>query len=616
VDAGVALDSVWSSADGTFRFLASPSMRVFVTAHHADFAPASSDIVTTPADGAASVLLLVMKDGTALDGEVVDRAGRPVVSAQVRLRLEGGGPFTNRASLTGPDGRFSFTGLTAASATISAATESATSRDYVLALHIGQRQSLRIELDREGTISGSVVTARGVAAAGAIVRAQPLSTATDRSTPVPVLSSADGGFTLRGLAPGRYRLTAAPTFAAGASRTGTIEARTGDVGVRVQLPASASLSALVKSATGEMPKLARVFVDLAPRGEAENGRIQIDGLEPGEHGLYVEAPGAGATKVERFVLAADENVDLGTLVLSGGRTVSGRVLTEDGSPVAGAEVSIGTLVIDGGGVNDDLIGVGQQKQVTAEDGAFRFQGVESTASTLVARHPSRGRSAAQTVPAGTADITRELVLSGKTTLAGRVLRAGQPLSRAVVITYPVGNDAARTLRTVDEQGRFEFDGLTEGKYLLMGGVVGGNRELDVQVMTVKITNGERHQQDISLSAQGVELTVVLPERVGAAGAQVYMLDGAVGAQDGAALQASVSEVSEGSIRMAHLPRGATTVFRNVAPGAHSVCALLLGTSNGGAVGRDLVGAMPQRLPVTCQTIAVGGAAQTLTIGGV
>ena len=168
VAGGVVLDSAWSEADGTFRFTAPPSAKIFVTAHHFHFAPARSDLVTV-AEGASARVRVVMKAGAELDGSVVDRHGSPIASARVTVESDAGELFTRRECLSDSTGRFLLTGLPTGRVIASAAIDSASSRRYSLPLLPGVRKQLEIMLDREGTISGRVVSAGGGPVAGAVV---------------------------------------------------------------------------------------------------------------------------------------------------------------------------------------------------------------------------------------------------------------------------------------------------------------------------------------------------------------------------------------------------------------------------------------------------------------
>ena len=240
------------------------------------------------------------------------------------------------------------------------------------------------------------------------------------------------------------------------------------------LPATSSVSAQVRSAAGQAPSLAEVYLDMAAPFQAQDGVIHISDIEPGRHQLHVKASGLGITKPQSFDVSAGQNLDLGVLTLIAGRTISGRVVTEDGKPVSRAQVSLGTLLVEGDSSPEGAVGLNPDSAASGDDGSFRFSGVQSGATAIVASHPELGRSRTVNIAAGEADVAVDLVLTGKARLHGRVLRGGQPVGQAVAVCHPVGNDAARLLRNADQEGNFEFDGLNPGKYVLMAGV-GGDR---------------------------------------------------------------------------------------------------------------------------------------------
>ncbi len=120
------------------------------------------------------------------------------------------------------------------------------------------------------------------------------------------------------------------------------------------------------SCIGERP----CWVRVDPTGDA----FEIAGIPPGPFLLHVKAGRLPQECAGRFVIRADENLDLGTVAVPSPRWVDGRVLRGDGRGLGGAEVE----------VHDGFEGSPEEgaSYYTSADGSFRVP-VTSTGTPLL-----------------------------------------------------------------------------------------------------------------------------------------------------------------------------------------------------------------------------------------
>ncbi len=120
---------------------------------------------------------------------------------------------------------------------------------------------------------------------------------------------------------------------------------------------------------GERPCWVRVDVT----GDA----FEIPGIPPGPFLLYVKAGRLPQECAGSYAVRADENLDLGTVVLPSPRWVHGRVLSGDGRGLGGAEIE----------VHDGIEGSPEEggSYYSAADGSFRVPATSSGAPLLLLR---------------------------------------------------------------------------------------------------------------------------------------------------------------------------------------------------------------------------------------
>lgn len=299
------------------------------------------------------------EEGLLLRLRVLDDAGREVALCRVevvrgwaREEVEGIASGGSRAiRCGGPDGEI-LVGVSHARDADGAALGATVAGPFR-----GDAGEVAIRLSPTVAIAGRVSGPDGRGVAGVAVRAF-------RESAVPALEEARtdgaGAFRIEGLDDGPWILLTVPPL--DFARPGPVEARGGSHDVEIALVAAAAPTIRVIDERGAPVPGARVLVDEWTEdragGETDaDGRVRLRGLAPGGRcQISLAPPGNRSDLSSRRMwgwIPADSTFTLGPKL-----AVSGRVVDEDGSPVAGARVTVraeGCETADG----------------TGEDGRFR-----------------------------------------------------------------------------------------------------------------------------------------------------------------------------------------------------------------------------------------------------
>jgi hypothetical protein len=309
----------------------------------------------------------------------------------------------------------------------------------------------------------------------------------------------------------------------------------------------------------------------------KNGAFAVPAA-PGTYELTVAGPGFVTTGKE-VTIVEGKDTDVGTLIVTAGRSISGRVLDEHGAPVAKATVAAGALLSGGG---DELYikteSVAAKDTETDAQGKFVLAGFPPGSLTVVAGKPNAGRSASVQLPVSSDSITVDLVLAGTSSLHGKIIRNGQPLADTHIIASPIGAMWSSFFVTTASDGTFAFDALAPGSYVvypMLGG--GGNRRMDNYLRRVDVVLGKKTNVEIDTTPGTVTLAVSVKTSNGSplpmAGLLAIQL--AINAQ-------TVEELRDGS----HMPmaqiipmygrgvREGAASIEGMHPGVHTLCAVL------------------------------------------
>jgi len=580
-------DGVVAGTDGRFSIPVVAAGTWRLTASHGDLAPTTSVPITVDGEHARTDIELVMAAGAVVRGTVKDTAGAPVAGAYVSVVAQGYVLWrARRQAFTAADGTFAIAGLPPRPVDVVAWHESGASAIVPADLASKREQAVALTLDITGTLHGTVVDSKGQPIAEAQVIAEPeWSTGTsDRAAwtvygTQPTVADQAGAFSFSGLPAGTYRVRAARPGAADttlALTPGTAAATNGPP-IKVTVPDEGRALGKVLLPDGKPP----LAFKLTLGGTSGVAFASKDGTFalPAAGGTYpLTINGPGFLELTKDVTIADgKDTDLGTITVTPGRSISGRVVDDHGVPVARATVAAGMLLTGGGAdlyIKDESIGANDT--VTDDTGHFMLGGYPPASITIVAGKPGAGRSASIRLPASPDSATVDLVLAPTTSLQGLVTRAGRPLPDTVVIANPIGAIASNFFVTTGPDGTFALDALAPGAYIvypMLGG--GGNRPKDIYVRKVDVGLGAPTHVVIDATPGAVTLAVTVKTTAGAPLPMAQLL-----AIQASIQPATVDELRDGS----HLPftdqvtptymrgvRDGAATIEGMRPGMHTLC---------------------------------------------
>lgn len=337
------------------------------------------------------------------------------------------------------------------------------------------REGVEVKLARGAALSGRVTDARsGRAIPGASVSKQ-TSGEGDARLPIPALTEegeittdADGRFTIEGVAPGTYKLTATHPDYAEESQTVEVTDRGGNAEIRLS---TGGVIAGVVVSDARRP-VADVDVSFVTTGEGSlgrmlgggpqvstdaSGRFRFDHLAAGRYTVVAQKRGSNSSPVDVVLQAGEAREDV-TLTVSSGATIAGVVRGLAPEELAGVTVTAGSEAWG-------------DRARTDSSGSFRIEGAPAGRVRLQAtagdfRSGTKTASAEVSVPEGGGEVPAEIVFESRATLSGQVTRASAPVADAVVLANRRGGGRSGTGRT-DENGSYRIEGLEDGTYNLV-----------------------------------------------------------------------------------------------------------------------------------------------------
>jgi len=408
-------------------------------------------------------LRLRLSRGAAVEGRVLGAGGEPLQGATVQAvaARQAGSNFDGVTASTDAEGRYQLGGLPFGPVTFAAEHEDHVRSVRDLQLAPGDNR-LDFRLEAGLSLSGRVVDAAGQPVLAAEVR---LGSTGMHWSPEATQTDADGAFTLSGLQPGTYRLTASKDGYASSSRddftvTGPVN------GIELVLePGAAIVGRVLGADLGELSRLSILANSTA--GDAMplfgnvdyEGAYRVEGVGPGDWVVLAVLDSGGPRAMEQVSVepgAREVNLDLD---LGGGSALTGRVLLA-GQPLSGASV-----MLSGAGSS---LGFG----TTDQRGEFRIEGLEAGTYTLQVRSPGGITTLHREEMEidGDRDVT---VLVRTADVRGRVVdgATGAPLAAAEMHLLDAAEEngfgrghwtAARS----DESGVFTLSGIPDGSYRL------------------------------------------------------------------------------------------------------------------------------------------------------
>lgn len=481
------LETAFTGADGSFRFDVDRNADVLLEFTHPDWAGNLDEVPPQ-----REHVVLAVQPGFGLEGVVTNDVGSPLPNARVAVESVLADQRRAVATTTSADGRFEFANLPAGPVRL-VARHPQWQPAVLPAVVVGAQSRVDLMFDRPALppLRGRVLAAVGQAPiAGATVEVLPPNGKPGLVVPAAATTGPDGTFVLPGLARGSAQAIVRhaefggifPTLVVGSAATELVfelpprSVVSGQLTLEGQVRADWAGQPLeIRDSTGE---LARAAVDEAGHFEFANR------LSPGSATLQL----IGGDLAFQRSLAAEVQVRVEErartqleLPLAACTTVRGRVVDEQGRPLAGAAVVQTKLLaenarwIGDAAVSLDVGSFGSQVAqlvgydrdlllaVAGADGGFVVRGQKPGALLVRFELPGRGSRWQRVVvpsPGGVGEFG-EVVLGPGCRVQGRVLRGELPLAGAAVSV--VGRDSQTTVVT-RRDGSFFADDLPPGDY--------------------------------------------------------------------------------------------------------------------------------------------------------
>lgn len=506
---GVVVDTVEADANGKFTFEGvEPGVRMILRATHEDYTMGRAYGIDAAKPGTLHQIIRV-EAGHSIRGSVTHRDGRPLEGVRVAaydINLQAFEPEDQleRAVLTGPDGRFEIRGLTKGIKRV-LATQAGLATKSVPTFQVPSTQeSIDFVLDDGFIVEGRVVekdTAQGVAGARVMFRVTGSRSHGAHRRVESVMADEDGKFTLIGLESGNCEVWARGETHLQSQRQ-IVQA--GATGVRIELPRAGRIEGVVvDGATNEPIKQYTLLITgnqdiIIPsrmyrrRIKDPEGRFVFDGLRPMKLWAVVRAEGYAETLHGPLEVASGQVVSGLVVKVGRGATVRGRVVDDQGQPVAVAKVTLSRSSIDMSRPESAFLGplVNQHAPkvhgVTDKDGNYEISGLRAGKWTIKAEHARYATDFEIKIDVAGSGITDAPDLRVKQAGGVRGIvrnKEGQPDPKARISIAALHNQLVKFTAGTGPDGRFERLGIPPGDYKIvvvqrdgvvnLGGILGG-----------------------------------------------------------------------------------------------------------------------------------------------
>lgn len=462
------LDETTTDESGAWHLEAVASGEYSLTASAKGFADADYLPLDFSKSGPTNVVLR-LKSGGSLRGEVVDVKGNPILGAEVEATIQGGG--STHIAQTKPDGTFELLGLGTGTYEVFARTNNQASKAQRISIKGADHSKFTLVV-QESSIAGVVVDSQGSVVPEIVVRANAVGghSMTNDSRDV---TDSRGHFELGGLEPGEYAVTAQwPDQRTQQENTSQLT-RTGDNQVKIVMRSMGTIRGRVVWKGEPLPYYGIAlsipgeisWLNLAPTGiSTQDGRFTLSNIGTGTWTLVILGPGTDLKIISELRVEEGQLLELGDVVMAPGQRIVGRVQDSAGSPVANAYVTIGRGLSTNGTQLRQWVS-GDFETTTDANGRYVFEGIATHRSTLrapmiQATHSQHGKSLAQHVPTNNATVN--LTLLGVGSVDGLIEDFDGKYSTVTIQR----SDEPESIRwtPVHRLGKFAFEDIPIGDY--------------------------------------------------------------------------------------------------------------------------------------------------------
>ena len=488
-----------SDGEGRFEIADLAAGRYDLEVRANGFAPVRvPGVRVTEAERRTDFGTVVLIPGASIEGRVTDPDGGAIEGAEVTVEVErrhmiGVRPESKETVKTDSRGRFVVADLLPGKPVTLMVSKEGYGSEAVASLNPPIDEPLAIVLDLSGRIKGRVVDKRGEPIRMATVMTRPDFRAT---TPGKMIrphnrraawdrTDVNGEFLIEDVEPGTLQVTANADGYQQQTRTG-VELKAGvELELELVLDVGAVVEGTVTTADGVPLVQASINVSepmegftggrlISAHGQTDvEGRYRVAGAPVGPATISVHHENGEQLSKSIEVEPGTNVVDL---VLERGFEVSGQVVTPDGTPAAGANLSI-QHVTQPGTTHYAFGGTPQAR--TRGDGTFTLTGVKAGRYVVAASREGYAPARSETFEVS-GDVTGLLLeLTTGATLKGRVVGLDFDELGALSLTA-YGQNGMRQGR-VDFEAAYAFENMGPGQWHVQAQVASSGRSAMLQV---------------------------------------------------------------------------------------------------------------------------------------